>query len=301
MIVVHADWGTNPAKQQVAAARRDSAGRWCAYAPIQTGVGGSLRRRLHVDESEPVVMIGFDFPIGIPRAYAARAGITSFPEFLHEAGHGVWADFFEVADSPDEVCVERPFYPQTYMPKGAKKRSHLTEGLGIDYEDLLRRCDVASAGRGAACAIFWTCGGNQVGKGAISGWKLLQQEPMASTPIWPFDGPLDDLLSAPGTVVVETYPTECSRQLGFGPVIGKRQQAVRRSHATSIIGVTRQLGVDLEPKLESQIQDGFGSAANGDDKFDAVIGLLGMLNVVIGDRSPGSPLTTPRCQRSRGG
>jgi hypothetical protein len=149
------------------AAGRDSAARWTAFASRHTTDGGSLRRRLHIDEDEPVVVAGFDFPIGVPRTYAERAGIANFPEFLCECGRGEWRDFFEVADSPEEITLQCTFYPRTYLPKGAKLRSHLTAGLGLAYDDLLRRCDRAGKGRRAAYAIFWTCGGNQVGRGAI--------------------------------------------------------------------------------------------------------------------------------------
>jgi hypothetical protein len=98
------------------------------------------------------------------------------------------------------------------------------------------------------------CGGNQVGKGAISGWQLLQQEP--DIRLWPFHGSLSQLLTASvGTVVVETYPTEFARQLGLVPVPGKRKQEVRRSHAGTLLTVAGQIGVTVDPALEGSIRD----------------------------------------------
>ena len=35
--------------------------------------------------------------------------------------------------------------------------------------------------------------------------------------------------------------------------------------------------------------DGFGGGADGEDRFDAVVGLWGMLDVALGNRAPGEP------------
>lgn len=37
------------------------------------------------------------------------------------------------------------------------------------------------------------------------------------------------------------------------------------------------------------IDEGFGGRADGEDPFDAMVGLLGMLNIVLGARSAGEP------------
>ncbi|MCD2184467.1 hypothetical protein [Rhizobium sp. GN54] len=47
-------------------------------------------------------------------------------------------------------------------------------------------------------------------------------------------------------------------------------------------------GLDTDLLL-SAINDGFGSDKAGEDRFDAVIGLLGMLDVVDGRRGKGIP------------
>ena len=36
---------------------------------------------------------------------------------------------------------------------------------------LLRRCERGGNGHKQACCLFWTLGGNQVGKAAIIGWR----------------------------------------------------------------------------------------------------------------------------------
>jgi hypothetical protein len=45
--------------------------------------------------------------------------------------------------------------------------------------------------------------------------------------------------------------------------------------------------VILAADLQQAIRDGFGSGASGEDRFDALVGLFGVLNVVLGYRSPG--------------
>jgi hypothetical protein len=74
-------------------------------------VGGSWRRRLNVPRDNlGRVLVGFDFPIGVPGSYAARAGIRSFPEALNEFGHGDWSEFYDVCTTPAQISLCRPFY-----------------------------------------------------------------------------------------------------------------------------------------------------------------------------------------------
>jgi hypothetical protein len=41
----------------------------------------------------------------------------------------------------------------------------------------------------------------------------------------------------------------------------------------------------LSTELELAIRDGFGPAKDGEDAFDAAIGLFGMLNILLGQRA----------------
>jgi hypothetical protein len=244
---------------------------------------------MHADRDGEPAMLGFDFPIGVPRAYAEMAGVEDFIELLRSCGRAPWREFFDVADSPDEVSLRRPFYPRTYGPKGAKRRSHLAEALGVPFESLLRRCELRQPSRRAACSLFWTCGGNQVGKGALAGWRLLQAEPRESLRIWPFDGPLEELIGTGATVVAETYPAECTGHLGLGTVSGKRHQEVRRGYGSALLDAAHDLGVDVAPELLRRVRDGFGSTLAAEDQFDSFIGLLGMVSVLEGRRAAGDP------------
>ena len=52
---------------------------------------------------------------------------------------------------------------------------------------------------------------------------------------------------------------------------------------------TRRLDINVERSARAEIEDGFGAGADGEDRFDAVVGLLGMLGVVRGRRCSGEP------------
>ena len=67
--------------------------------------------------------------------------------------------------------MTRPFYPARPGPRGSVKRDDLPAALGLESYDVLQRlCDRGHPDRSAA-VLFWTLGGNQVGKAAISGWR----------------------------------------------------------------------------------------------------------------------------------
>jgi len=288
VIVAHADWGVDPRKQWVATATGSLRDGWLAAAVAPLPEGRDLRSRLQARLDEQLVA-GFDFPIGLPRAYAERAGVQSFLEVFPRLGQAEWAEFFSVADIVDEISVHRPFYPRTARLKGAKQQAHLTAALGLPMTELRRRCEHAQPHRSAACPLFWTVGGNQVGKGALVGWRMLQAHPPDAISYWPFDGALGDLLESSQTVVAETYPTEFYGHLGLPRVIGKRRQPNRAAQSIRLRAAADRLGIRLAPGLREQIDDGFGATSNGEDAFDAFVGLVGMINVLSGERASGEP------------
>jgi hypothetical protein len=233
-------------------------------------------------------VVGFDFPIGVPAAFAQLAGVTHFKSFLRELGRGAWSQFYEPALTAAEISIHRPFYPQR---PGGTKQSHLLSALGLASIDQLRReCERAQASRRAACPLFWTLGANQVGKGAITGWRDVIVRGLSTgendISIWPFDGALDELTRPGNIVVVETYPAECYGWIFERGFIGKGKLEVRKSAPPSLFRWARESGARLHTDLERQIAAGF---PEGDDAFDAVIGIFGMLDVVMGRRSANDP------------
>jgi hypothetical protein len=237
------------------------------------------------------VLVGFDFPIGLPQSYAERAGIDNFLTFLDEFRAGRWAEFDQVAEHPQQISLQRPFYP---LRPGHARLIHLLEGLGVDTLDRLRRiCERARPGRRAAAPLFWTMGGQQVGKAALHGWREVLNSPAS---IWPFHGRLVDLLHAGQVVIAETYPAEFYSHLGVkfssrlaGHKSGKRSPGERAGNAAVLAAWAERAQVKLDPTLMGEIEAGFGSKDDGEDRFDAVIGLFGMLNVVLGFQPAGEP------------
>lgn len=295
-IVAHADWSANPPGRQIAIARRTGA-RFAAAAPIPIGALDDLVPAL-IAEAGPAgtALLGVDFPIGLPRAYAAVAGIADFRRALTRFGHGRWRDFYTPAESAAEITLHRPFYPMRSGAKGAVKRADLPAALGLPgYDDLHRICDRGHPDRAAAAALFWLVGANQVGKAAICGWRdllapaLRRRQPVR---LWPFDGRLATLLDRPGLVIAETYPGEIYGHLDLaigGPRRAKTRQADRAGDAAALTASAARLGIDLADAFAAAIDDGFGGDIQGDDRFDAAVGLFGMINILRGYRAPGDP------------
>jgi len=96
-------------------------------------------------------------------------------------------------------------------------------------------------------------------------------------------------------VIVECSPAEIYAQLGLvfrrrgERKWGKRIQADRRANAARLFAWARSAGVALAPSLRKAIASGFGAGADGEDRFDAVVGLCGMLETALGRRPPGEP------------
>ena len=286
--IYHADWGTAPSKRWLARATLNADDRYTVHAPalIEDYVNMIPSIRKQIDDGG-CALVGFDFPIGIPASYAVQAGVSAFKPFLRELGNREWADFYNVATVRSEISLRRPFYP--FSP-GGKRQAHLLEALGLnEIDDLRRECEKKHAGRRAACSLFWTLGANQVGKGAIVGWRDVVAPALNNGKdvfLWPFDGDLIDLLQPGMIVVVETYPAECYGWFLTESLRGKGKQEVRRAVGSHLTKWAASLDLSLEPNLLGMIENGF---PEGDDAFDAVVGLIGMIEVVTGRRQPGEP------------
>jgi hypothetical protein len=302
-LVAHADWGTAVDKRWMTRAVR-AGDRFVVGPPELVGDTSTLLRRLRSVAGEGPVMISFDFPIGVPIGYAKRAGVVDFLSWLPRLGSREWSRFYDVAERPEEISMCRPFYPQR---PGGTRQHHLLDALEMGtIADLLRRCERANDGLPAASPLFWTMGAKQVGKAAISGWRDVLEpglrDPELALVIWPFLGPLDDLLRPGHLVIVETYPAEFYHHLGVvwsrsfhGGKSGKGSQVARAANATPLLAWATSSGVDLHSDLQEAILDGFGSSSSGEDQFDATIGLFGMLNVLLGQRDLDEPRSEEIC------
>lgn len=287
-VVAHCDWSIEAKKRWMCVALRQGE-TWILSAPEPVGdtqnLTDRLRRRSGADAA---VLIGFDFPIGLPAAYGRVLGTPDLRSFLRSFGDARFARWFDVAEHRSEISIDRPFYP---MRPGGTQRQHLFDALGLTAKDLLRRCEWATPDRGDACMLFWTLGGNQVGKAALAGWREIILPKLEKLSLWPFDGALHDLMIPGATVVVETYPGDVYGQLGIPrrPVWSKRQQEGRRSVASHLMRWLEDRPHVDGRELLSLISDGFGNSKDGEDRFDAAVGLLGMIDVVDGRRGEGVP------------
>jgi len=292
--VIHADWSANPRKRWMAEAVLGADNRYTAQAPKLIRDAG-LFMLTAMTEAAGGVLIGFDFPIGLPLNYAHKAGIDDFLTALPQFGEGEWAEFYQVAAQADEISLHRPFYP---AKSGGKQRAHLTSALGL--KDLRRACDRKTAERPAAAELFWTMGAQQVGKAAISGWQellapALRMGEYVKLAIWPFAGSFETLIKPGWIVACEAYPAEFYGHVGVrfprkaGKKSGKRVQADRIANAPTLLEFAQARDIRLDAVLVEALGDGFGADAFGEDRFDVAVSLLGMLNIVLGYRPPGDP------------
>ncbi len=254
-------------------------------APRPVGDVPTFLDRLTAEAGGGAVALGADLPIGLPRAYAAQRTEASFLTFLR--GVGSMPDFFKVCATLEEIGPGRPFYPARGIA-GMTRLSH-ARALGfVDAAALSRVCDRATGDRPAGAPLFWTLGANQSGKAAIAAWQALIA-PATNLRIWPFEGPYRSLL-APGSVALaETYPAEALRHLGIRLRGSKRRHADRRATAGALATAMDRLAAAPDDAMRRALLDGFGGDSSGEDRFDSVLGMLCVLNVLAGNRPDTAP------------
>ncbi len=110
-LLIAADWSVNAQKRWMAIAKRGENGKYAVHQMQRVGDLGTLLTRVgRWTPDGGTALLGFDFPIGLPRQYAEKAGITSFKAALREFGRpGPWEDYFTRTEPPR---VHQPFSPQ---------------------------------------------------------------------------------------------------------------------------------------------------------------------------------------------
>jgi len=271
----------DPRKRWITLARREG-GSWQAEAPEPVGEVAALLPRL-LAPGLPVAL-GLDLPLGLPRDYAAGREEADFPAFLR--GLRARPGFFEVNPGLETVSADRPFYPARGV-RGMTRAAHAA-ALGLSGPlGLSRHCDRATAERPAGAPLFWTLGANQSGKAAIAAWRdWLVPALAAGAPIrlWPFEGGLHALLAPGMAVLAEVYPAEALRHCGLRLAGSKRAQASRQALAPALREAMAARRIIPSPALAAAVEQGFGRDVAGEDRFDSVIGLLGLIGVLDGAR-----------------
>jgi hypothetical protein len=283
-LAAHADWSVDPRKRWVTVACRSTTG-WILSAPCPVGDVSTFLSRLTAQAGGGAVALGADLPLGLPRAYAANREEADFPAFLR--GVSSMPDFFKVCASLEEIGAGRPFYPSRGIA-GMTRLSH-AQALGFsDASALSRVCDRATAERPAGAPLFWTLGANQSGKAAIAAWRDLII-PARNLRLWPFEGPYRFLLEPGSVALAETYPAEALRHLGIKPRGSKRRHADRCATAGALTTAMDLLAATPDDAMRRAVLDGFGADASGEDRFDSVLGVLCVLNVLAGNRPDTAP------------
>ena len=287
-LAAHADWSVDPRKRWITVARRTTLG-WTLTAPRPVGDVGTLLARLREEAGGGAAALGADLPIGLPRAFVATRTEVDFLDFLRRVTE--LPAFFSVCATLAEIRPDRPFYPR----RGAAGMTRLSHALALGLTDasgLSRACDRATAERPAGAPLFWTLGANQSGKAAIAAWQQMILPALAGgTPLrlWPFEGPFRSLL-APGSVALaETYPAEALRHLGMKLRGSKRRHQDRCATARALLIAMEQQAAAPDDAMRRAIIDGFGADAAGEDRFDSVLGVLCVLNVLAGRRPDTAP------------
>jgi hypothetical protein len=267
------DWGSTPAKRQMCRAVLRGR-RYVLAAPRPVDDLGALELR-------PGCLAAFDCPIGVSREYAAMADLGSFRAALAQFGNGRFVRFYELAERAADIAPERPFYPARGV-KGTS-REDLRRILG-DAAFAPRACDrLAGAG-----PIFWLVGPRQVGRSAVCIWRELITPRLDRIALWPFDGPLKDLLWAGRPVLAEMYPAFLLRALGV-TVTRKSDPAARAACGRALL---RRMGGDARLDLDAVrglLLGGFGNSRAGEDPFDATIACIGLAKLLLDDMMPEPP------------
>ena len=274
------DWGSAPAKRQLCRAvlRR---GRYVLAPPRPVQDVGTLAL-------EPGTVVAFDCPIGVSHEYAAMAGLGSFREALRVFGTGRFGRFYEPADCAVDIAIERPFYPLHGL-KGVR-RADLRRALG-EAAFAPRECDrLAGAG-----PIFWLVGPRQVGRSASCVWRDVITPNLGRVALWPFDGPLTELVASGRPIVAEMYPAFLLRTLGAA-VARKSDQAARAACGRAVLGSARaDTRLDLDA-VAGLLQGGFGRSSAGEDPFDATIACIALAKLFLNGAVPEPPAHARRVE-----
>jgi hypothetical protein len=277
--LVHSDWSVVSSKRWTAVAQRSRPG-WRVESLRRTPASDQFLDHLFDPASR--TLAGFDFPIGLPTFYLDKMG-WEFRELLSTSDSDRARRFFDAVDTLFDVSPDQPFYLR--HPKGGR-RADLLRGLGCDdFNHLLRRCDKATKTRSRAESIFWTVGAKQVGKAALSGWREILIPALGrGACLWPFEGPLSSLDSNVLTIA-ETYPAEAYQHVGMRRTIKKRSQQGRSAGCRIMLEWGSRHGIAFSSEIEAHMQHGFGERGDGEDPFDALAGLCGMIEVADGRRA----------------
>lgn len=201
---VSADWSKDPRKRSVYVADlserliyREARSDWALPSLM------ALARHLSERGS---VLVGVDLVLGVPQSYwelvlaeSRHDRPATFIDWLEQLGNdGGFFDPAHTVRNHGQWRVDRPWF---LVPPGA---GSLTSFKAMVYDGFLRGIDRATGAK----PLFIVSGiPGTVGSGTRDFWRELTPHLSGHRDfrIWPFDGPLSELLER-GIVLTETYP-----------------------------------------------------------------------------------------------
>jgi hypothetical protein len=304
-MIIHCDWSVDPNKQCLVVAQRSATGFYEVRGP--QSVGGMTSKKGNKQSHSPLLdliaessstaagnagglWLGFDFPIGVPSGWAEKAGFRNFRDVLKRLSNDS-AKMFEPCTTFNDASADRPFVENL---RGEGIQAKWACRIGFPMQDrklvgLKRVCEVEGGQ-----SLFWLVGANQVGKAALNGWRNILlpllgignengpgnlPEPSAIK-LYPHDlAPNFAFQSDANSVVIfETYPAIAWKMLCKRETYRKTSTSDRKSIGSRIIEWADQLNASLVDGLRAEIESGF-DCKNGDDRMDALIGALHMIEV----------------------
>ena len=271
MNIVAVDWGKQPNKR--AAYRAYLAER----RVFRLAFDGSLSSLVDQAVSlPPPVLLGVDAAIGFPEAawegLAAALGArpAHFVDFL--LGPSLPADFFEPVATPDAWTPLRPFIRP---PRG---RWSLKAFVDASTDGIHRRIDRRLNGN----PPFVTSGlPGSVGSGTRALWQeLIALGSGSPVRVWPFNGPLESLLTSGSPVLAEIYPKAC-----YGIALGATLPAPLRSIAKTREPARREALAELRASAwvsahGVELHD-LEAAESNEDAFDALVSAAALMRAAL--------------------
>ena len=142
-------------------------------------VGGLIERMGLTAAAGRSTLLGFDFPIGIPRAYALRAGIANFAVWFRNLD--LDSPFFSVATISRTSRPSDRSFPDRLRSGSRASRSATAKRSGSRLTTLSARPIERTVTARAASEMFWTLGPSAVGKATLAGWRDTIRPALAET------------------------------------------------------------------------------------------------------------------------
>ena len=202
---VSADWSKDPRKRSVYVA--DLSERLIYQEARPDWALGSLMALARQLARKGTVLVGVDLALGVPRSY--WESVLAAPRYGRPANFVNWlarldsdSGFFDPANTVKDHEQWRVGRPWFHVPPG---KGGLTSFTQKTRDGFRRRIDQKIGAK----PVFVVSGiPGTVGSGTRDFWQELAAC-LASDrdfAVWPFDGPLSELLRTKGVVLAETYP-----------------------------------------------------------------------------------------------